>query len=662
VNTGVAPSLNPDQETTVSLPIQWQAGNHTIKFQADPASAITEASEENNTIEQRTNALAVGFWVEQGFYKWFNDNQNQLGIGSNSFEDWAQRQLREWHKVFEASKYSSNPNGIVERTFLDKVVIVPDGSIVSKEKPAENDKTIDLEWGFRTAEFINKGFYDNNGQPKTNLETGTNPFYLESSLWHELSHARYLVDTYAVDINNDPSLGTDQSKVLKKDGTPLIPKATPQYSTCEGGMMGCRPPAGENRELIYGEMDVFAFNDIAGKRALCGNYNAPCNIGSFLTNLPHDNRIKILDLNHQPIASAQISVYQSVPIASNVVYDKLIDNTPDITCSTDATGTCSIGSDPFNITPTDPNKKSREMEQGVAILKITKNNQEDFRFLYIPELVVAYYKHQEPGVFTFDNINLTGTEQITPTPTPPTYCLGSCPTPTPTETTPIPTNTTPSPSTNPTTTPCTTSASTIQVTASKKASKHQRKNTNQQKNNGLLNQLLDLLKLFLQLIGQLLGNTPNNPTLTPTPTPQEGTPTPEPTILPPCDTPTPTTEQIVSPTPQLSDIQNTPTTSPLTPTTPLSSTPTAAPTTEILSPTAILSISPTATISPSLQPSEEPTPTVFTNPTEEPPTQTLSQIPTPTTTPTNNLAAELLKTILEFLSKLLDFFLSLVKR
>ena len=308
------------------------------------------------------------------------------------------------NNLFAESIYPSNPQGVIDRVRLEKVVVVPDGSLPAKLAPAPTDKTIDLEYGFQTADlFSSKWYGDPTNGPKLDITERTriyNPFYKEYGVMHELGHARYLADLYAMNINSEYGSGSDQSLVLKKDGTRLIPKGTSVRYECEGAMMECKPFLPE-QQYLYSELDAFALNAKAGQRAKCGNYNGPCDIGSFLLNFPQNNILKFTDVNNNPVANAKIYVYYAISNAavSGVIYDKIIDNTPDITCATDANGMCSIGARPFGT--------FAKWESGVDIIKITQNNQEDFRYFFVPQTALAYFKTgPQSATYTFNNIDL----------------------------------------------------------------------------------------------------------------------------------------------------------------------------------------------------------------------------------------------------------------
>jgi Tol biopolymer transport system component len=191
-------SLAPGEMVTLTINWTWQNGPHTVRLSLDPNDTIREVSEQNNTIEDPTDALAIGLWVEQSVYDYFNQHQIELGIGSTSWDDWAQRQVRVWNQMFKDAISPLTPQGIIDRVRLDKVSVVPDKSLPACHLPAPSDKTIDLQWGFPATEV---GI-------QNDMNCGNPDYYfvhpeaqnVEYSLFHELSHARYLIDLYGISV------------------------------------------------------------------------------------------------------------------------------------------------------------------------------------------------------------------------------------------------------------------------------------------------------------------------------------------------------------------------------------------------------------------------------------------------------------------------------
>ena len=90
---------------------------------------MVEVSKFNNRVEDYTDALAVGFYVEEYLWLVTHEHQKYLNIGSNGFEDWAQRQIREWNELLEEAIYPSTPLGVIDRVRLDRIVVTPNNSL-----------------------------------------------------------------------------------------------------------------------------------------------------------------------------------------------------------------------------------------------------------------------------------------------------------------------------------------------------------------------------------------------------------------------------------------------------------------------------------------------------------------------------------------------------
>ncbi len=455
--SGTVPSLDPGQAATLELAWTWQSGNHVVRLVLDPADAILEVSETNNEIEDRTNGLAVGLWVEQSVYNWFNANQIYLGLGSVSWDDWAQRQLRVWNQMFAEAITPLTPQGILDRVRLDKVTVVPDGALppCATNFPAPDDKTVDLEWGFPSEEV---------GVPSGHVCGALNFYFdnpealnVEYSLMHELSHARYLIDLYGLNVYVNaarlasPVSSTSSTLAVDRDvesdwnfptpvplavGGELIVcqgKAGSTFTGCERGVEGTTPralPAGQlvnlatvrlqdghgnlvqgsealpvigwddhlyyshypddvmNGGVVYREHSAYAWNRIAGRRPVCGNYNAPCNLGEYLGDLPTAHRVEIRTFGGEPVPGVRVELFRARPFPS--IYGKVFFAQPDWVAYSDARGQASLGRFPFG-----DGVSSIATYNSTALLKLSSEGQSVYRFLEVTEANVAYWSGHE---------------------------------------------------------------------------------------------------------------------------------------------------------------------------------------------------------------------------------------------------------------------------
>jgi Leucine-rich repeat (LRR) protein len=443
-------SLNPGNLISLSLNWTWQDGPHVVRLQLDPSNTISEVSEQNNSLTDRTNGLAVGFWVEQSVYDYFNLHQVELGLGSVSWEDWAQRQLGIWNQMMADAIHPLTPQGIIDRVRLDKVTVVPDGALPDPSPsnfPDINDKTVDMMWGFTAESVWTDGFY---------IIAPSAQNY-DPALLHELSHARYLLDLYGLDIgfgvtrlnsqvnSTETTLNLQNSvndwflpTYLAIEGELLIcqQKSGNFFLNCERGAEGTIPRAHEANVLVhqaslrlqngqgslvmgsqampvigyddhvyynrypddlmsgglsFGSHSAYAWNRIAGKRPVCGNYNAPCNIGEYANDLPRHNVIEIHDTNGQILPNVRIELYQAKP--NEGWYGKLYLNTPDATYYTDIQGRADLGSFPFGQGPKIVHSYGHSNAN--LLLKITSGENSIYRFFEVTQANETYWSGQQ---------------------------------------------------------------------------------------------------------------------------------------------------------------------------------------------------------------------------------------------------------------------------
>ena len=334
--------------TIVELPWLWTFDRHRVSFALDGA----------NEVEVFSDALSIGFWVEQSFYDHFRANQPNLGIGSTGFEDWAQRTIALLNDMAALAIYPETPQGVLDRWRVQKIVIVPDGALPlhglapdaslganGATHPDQNDRTVDLMWGFRTAH-LSRYTRGLKAEP-------LNTFYTGVDVLHELGHARYLVDVYAWDTRHDP---------------PHFVIDVPGVTAAEAGGLVHRTPEQGLMNKHYSYIDRYsaiAMNRIAGRRAVLGNYNEPRNFAEFLNDMPAQNRVTIRDGNGVAVANAEVEIYQAArTLPTPLWYGAHFDATPDLVLRTDDRGRMLVGRSPFGTVVHAP-----DMNTGVVIVR-----------------------------------------------------------------------------------------------------------------------------------------------------------------------------------------------------------------------------------------------------------------------------------------------------
>ena len=389
VASGTLTNMTGGEERVVTYAWIWQSGVHRVKFAADVDDLVDELSETNNQVEDRTNAISAGFWVEQSAYDYFHQYQKNLGIGSNSWEDWIRRQMSLQNQLNGDAIWPISPYGVLDRVRIDKIVVVPDGALplnggLATNDPDLLDKTVDLMWGFPANQVQPPStFYADHATVSEN-----NPFCIERSLIHELGHARYLIDCYGFDVHNTASYDAVQiwEGSTYVAGSPFMPflafNEVLHYNHSGGVMTG-------PYEFQWSPYEAGALNLIAGQRATCGNYNAPCNIGVFLQDLPQNNHVRFVDATNAPLVNANVRIYRATS-APGIWYGKTFDNIYDAEYTTDSDGRVHLPRNPF--TSGGPIQHTYGIANGVLILRVQHRGQIWYRFLEVSDLNMQYWQ------------------------------------------------------------------------------------------------------------------------------------------------------------------------------------------------------------------------------------------------------------------------------
>ncbi|MBA3683262.1 MAG: T9SS type A sorting domain-containing protein [Bacteroidetes bacterium] len=340
ISTGTLNFL-PNQEKTAEIQQSWTFIKDSIEFFIDNLNVIAETSEQNNKLKIYTNSISQIFYVEQSIYNYFHDYQYLLGVGTNSWDDWAQMlHVKRWNAMFQNAVYPSAPNGVLDRIRVDSIAVMPDGALplgwgLATNHPNDQDHTVDLQWGFPSVNYTT--FYSNHTSANDN-----NPFFFEGSLLHELGHARYLKDNYGFDIHD--------THVHLKEGNTLV-STSPLMPTIVWDILYF----GKNQALMGGtydsiaEYEALALNRIAYHRATKGNFNSPYNNGEFLQELPQNNFITFKDQNNMILNNACLKVYRAGPKPGEW-YGKNFDTIPDLQFVCNAGGEANVGHMPFDAT------------------------------------------------------------------------------------------------------------------------------------------------------------------------------------------------------------------------------------------------------------------------------------------------------------------------
>ena len=387
VESGTIPKIAPEKNFPVDYNTTWIKQRDKLAFTIDPESKIEEEEKANNTLEICTDAITVNFYVERGLYDYFHKNQKKLGVGTNCWEDWAQHlMVKRWNKMLEEAVYPDAPDGALDRIRIDSIAVVMDNALplyggLASNNPNMRDKTVDLQWGFASATiYSTDNFYKN-----VTEVSDENPFFFEGSLFHELGHARYLIDQYGFDVSAG---GNKENIRITEDGElvagskymPFKAWDVVHYRDYDGLMA--------NGYTYIGEYNVVCLNRIAGRRALCGNMNAPCNIGEYINDLPQQNRLTLKDQDGNTLPDAGVKIYRATGVQDSW-YGKYYDDVPDMTLQADGNGVVELGRNPFT---TGRIEHTYGIANGVAIVRVEKDGRVGYGFLESSHFNMEYWR------------------------------------------------------------------------------------------------------------------------------------------------------------------------------------------------------------------------------------------------------------------------------
>jgi hypothetical protein len=402
----------------------WETGDHNITFSADTDDAVDEISEENNSVTVMNTSKLVAFVVHQSLLNFFDNEQRNIGIASNSWEDWAQRQITMWNTFMRF-------NGTAERVCLDYLEVWDDAKYLYGNKPFST-KTMDTQWG------LPKDGATNDFYKVQSSGEYTENFNREHSLIHEMSHGLSLIDTYATNF----SAYTVENHVITEEymqieyGGEQIGGRIYMPMTFWGGIYNVEPShMGGEYDWGYCPYHTKTMDLYKGQRVKYANANQGGDFyGRYTHRLPHQNYFRILDATGKPLPNAQVMLYNYKVLRWYEV--KQYDNLPEFTKTADVNGLLYVGYNIFidretsGVLPYDTNGDELITWDEVAfydttgdgiidkddgsspadiktqnyraiVLKIESDNQVDFHVFEAQRMNLAHYAGQTDSV-TYD--------------------------------------------------------------------------------------------------------------------------------------------------------------------------------------------------------------------------------------------------------------------
>lgn len=384
--------LAAGEEGTVDFRWAWDPRRHELELLVDRDHRFTVPRGPMNRLLVHTDALSVAFYVEEAVERHFRAHQYQLGIGSSSFEDWAQRQIRFYNDLLEKAVYPETPQGVRDRLRLDKITRVSDGALplvpvdtvgptdqrtFAAFRPNAADRTVDLQWGFPSSVV---GDYQNH----TSLST-INQSYYSGYVQHEMGHVRSLIDTHFLNVFHGPQGGRID---ILEGGVPVAGTRYMPGTPIEGSSGSrLRVHRANHRGLMDSDwtfMDRYAagaWNRISGRRATRGNFFTPENLGDYLEDLPAQNRLTLRDGAGTALAGALVRIFQTGGSG------RIFDNVPDLERIADDQGQVLLGRNPFSPT----GRIGDVFANGVAIVRVEHRGHVGYGFLEVADFNLAYW-------------------------------------------------------------------------------------------------------------------------------------------------------------------------------------------------------------------------------------------------------------------------------
>jgi len=368
VLSGTLSGLAPGAEVTATYEWIWAhimdgdrvVDDHVVGFSADPDDLIAETYETNNSLADRTNGLAFRIAITPEMYEAYNTPWNP--VFSYSAEDWLQRQIAAMNWAFASSTYPTTPGGATERVRIDSIPII--------SSPPPWDRTSDGGW-FVDADYRTfSGGYD----PVTDVDW---------ALVHELSHQVGLIDLYNL------NLSSTNVKVLDREGGP----ANFGFGWSRPDLMGGGDIAPHSDPHLYSSHSAGGISATKGYRR--GYY------GEYQFDIPEQNYLLVLDNQGNPAGDAQVALYQRTG-PPNWMGELDLDNTPEITGTTDADGRLLLANRPAGggVT-TRTGHTLRDNPFGVVdvvgnqsrfLIKLNKGDHEEFAWTDITDYNLAYWQ------------------------------------------------------------------------------------------------------------------------------------------------------------------------------------------------------------------------------------------------------------------------------
>ena len=255
---------------------KWQSGRHYVRLDLDWNDKIDEICEVNNSLMDATDACSFVMMTDAYTYNTLAEAENHWK--SYNFDDILKYHRDQMHRKFRASISEFAPDGILEETRYDVILVQAEGEQRDRIAGVKLKAGWDSHWDFT-------------GYVKRDTPADKKYDYCKNQDWglpHELGHQLGLIDYYCLDTEG----GDGGNLVRDENGDPIL---LSHFTGMVGMMRG-------HGDIRYSEVSAAALNSQRGRRR--GYF------GDYLWAIPEKNSIRILDFAGKPIPNAEIKIYQ----------------------------------------------------------------------------------------------------------------------------------------------------------------------------------------------------------------------------------------------------------------------------------------------------------------------------------------------------------------
>lgn len=278
--------------TYLSYTWEWQSGRNYVRLWVDPDYEIEQICRFNTALMDATDACSFVMMTDTYTYNTLMEVKNHWK--SYNFPDILKYHRDQMHRKFRVSVSPFAPDGILEEIRIDTLLVQPEGERRDRIGAVKLVEGWDSHWDFTN--------YARRDEPDTRY------WFARSQDWglpHELGHQLGLIDYY----NYDTEGGDGGNLVTDAHGDPILLS----HFTGIIGMMR------SHGDIRFSEVSASALNAQRGRRR--GYY------GDYTWTVPTHNYLRITDFSGQPIAGAELKIYQHQRryVQPEVIFEGLTD-------------------------------------------------------------------------------------------------------------------------------------------------------------------------------------------------------------------------------------------------------------------------------------------------------------------------------------------------